>query len=187
MIDLPAHLPYIDDKNWFWYHDTKPINYTNPLDLRHIDGNYESKRYLFEPAGEGLELPDHVFSLTNGKLCGNWLLLDIQAGTITQLSVLNSPQPQVSDEQKGPIWHLYPTKPIPEFFAACQDKMSEHHWNHLGFISKSKPGIRGVGGRQALSVTAGKILVIKWQKQIRVDSYIALHGLYRPKTRMKVC
>lgn len=80
VVDLLAHLPYIDDANWLWYHDTKPINYTSPLNLRRIDSNYESKRYLFEPAGEGLELPAHVFSLTDGKLYGNWLLLDTQAG-----------------------------------------------------------------------------------------------------------
>lgn len=79
VVDLLCHLPYIDDDNWEWFHDTKPINYVSPLNLRRIDGNYESKRYLFEPQGQ--VLPAHVFSLTNGRLYGVWLLLDIQAGT----------------------------------------------------------------------------------------------------------
>lgn len=80
VIDLLAHLPYIDDKNWLWYHDTKPINYTSPLNVMRIGEMYDKKRYLFEPLGEGLELPAHVFSLTDGKLYGRWLLLDTRAG-----------------------------------------------------------------------------------------------------------
>lgn len=36
VIDLLTHLPYIDAKDWFWYHDTKPIDYTGHLTLRRL-------------------------------------------------------------------------------------------------------------------------------------------------------
>jgi hypothetical protein len=80
VVDLLAHLPYIDDANWVWFHDTMPINYTSPLNLRRINDNWESKRYLFEPPEQ--ILPPHVFSLTNGRLYGIWVLLDVQAGML---------------------------------------------------------------------------------------------------------
>ncbi|KAF8859994.1 hypothetical protein BDZ45DRAFT_672908 [Acephala macrosclerotiorum] len=122
VVDLLAHLPYIDDENWLWYHDTKPINYTSAQSLRLIGGMYKRKGYRFEPSC--MKFPAHVFSLTDGKLYGNWLLLDIQAGTITQFSVLGGPSPKGEAEAGDDGWRLYPAKPIGEFFAACQDKMS---------------------------------------------------------------
>jgi hypothetical protein len=80
VVDLLSHLPYIDDDNWEWFHDTKPINYISPLHSRRINNNYESKRYFFEPLEQ--DVSAHAFSLTNGKLYGVWLLLDIQAGML---------------------------------------------------------------------------------------------------------
>ncbi|KUJ07832.1 uncharacterized protein LY89DRAFT_789496 [Mollisia scopiformis] len=125
VVDLLARLPYIDDDNWVWYHDTMPINYTKPLNLRRIKEHYEEKRYVFEPSG--VALPPHVFSLTHGKLYGKWVLLDIKARTITELGVLGGVQPaEATEEAKvgGDAWSMYPTRPIKEFFDACQDKMS---------------------------------------------------------------
>ena len=80
VVGLLSQLPYIDDDNWEWFSDTKPINYTSPLNLRRISGNYESKRYLFEPQEQNI--PAHVISLTNGRLYGIWLLLDTQNGML---------------------------------------------------------------------------------------------------------
>jgi hypothetical protein len=80
VIDLLTYLPYIDDDNWLWFHETMPINYTSPLNLRRINEFWESKRYLFEPPQQILS--PHVFSLTNGRLYGVWVLLDVQAGMI---------------------------------------------------------------------------------------------------------
>jgi hypothetical protein len=80
VIDLLAHLPYIDDTNWLWFHETMPINYTSPLNLRRINVNWGSKRYLFEPPEQ--VLPPNVFSLTNGRLYGIWVLLDVRAGKL---------------------------------------------------------------------------------------------------------
>lgn len=80
VVDLLSHLPYIDYDTWEWFHDTKPINYISPLNLRRINDNFDNKRYLFEPQEQNL--PAHVFSLTNGRLYGIWLLLDTQAGML---------------------------------------------------------------------------------------------------------
>jgi hypothetical protein len=80
VIDLLSHLPYIDDANWHWFHETMPINYTGSLNLRRINDNWESKRYLFQPPQQ--ILPPHVFSLTNGRLYGIWVLLNVQAGRL---------------------------------------------------------------------------------------------------------
>lgn len=80
VLDLLSHLPYIDSSTWEWFHDTKPINYLSSLNLRRIGEKWEEKRSLFEPAGEDIGVPAHVFSLTDGKLYGTWLLLDTQAG-----------------------------------------------------------------------------------------------------------
>ena len=68
VVDLLSSLPYIDDRDWGWFHDTRPISYISPLNLRCIDDNYERKRYLVEPHEQNL--PAHVFSLTNGRLYG---------------------------------------------------------------------------------------------------------------------
>jgi len=80
VLELLCHLPYIEDDNWVWFHDTKPINYISPLNQRRIDENWENKRSVFEPLGQ--DLGPHVFSLTHGKLYGKWLLLDTQAGRL---------------------------------------------------------------------------------------------------------
>lgn len=88
LIDLMAHLPYIDDKDWEWFPETKPINYLNPLNLRRIDHMWEDKRYIFEPPGDHNHLPDHVISLTVGRLYGKWVLLDVKAGMLIQQNML---------------------------------------------------------------------------------------------------
>lgn len=48
---------------------------------------------------------------------------NIVVGTITELSVLGGRF--LSEEQvaNGEIWRLYPTRPIREFFTACQERM----------------------------------------------------------------
>jgi hypothetical protein len=82
VVDLLSHLAYIDNANRLWFHDTRTISYMSPLNLRRMD-NYESKRYLFEPPEENL--PAHVFSLTNGKLYGIWLLLNTEASMLFRI------------------------------------------------------------------------------------------------------
>jgi hypothetical protein len=49
--------------------------------------------------------------------------IDVFEGTITNLGIYDTPQPQESG-QSVESWRLYTTKPIREFFATCQDKMS---------------------------------------------------------------
>ncbi|TAQ88674.1 hypothetical protein B7494_g2999 [Chlorociboria aeruginascens] len=152
VVDLLSHLPYIDDTNWEWFHDTKPINYISALNLRRIGDSYGSKRYLFEPQGQ--TLPPQVFSLTNGRLYGIWVLLDIQAGTITEFSVLSGSTPQISEEQlaDGSIWRRYPTKPIGEFFATCQRKMQGGRAREMRWSSTYEGGD---GDGNVLSIEGG--------------------------------
>lgn len=83
VVDLLSHLPYIDDPNWEWLNETKPINYISSLNLRRLNGDYESKRYLFEPSE--FKFPSHVVSLTTGRLYGSWLLLDLHAGKFLKI------------------------------------------------------------------------------------------------------
>jgi len=49
VVYLRYFVPYIDYDKFEWFPATKPINYISPLNLRRIDNNYESGRYLFEP------------------------------------------------------------------------------------------------------------------------------------------
>ncbi|TVY37413.1 hypothetical protein LOCC1_G006661 [Lachnellula occidentalis] len=87
VIDILSHLSYIDSPTWEWFHDTKPINYISPLNQRRISENWEAKRYLFEPIGQ--RLGEDVFSLTDGKLYGVWVLLDVKAGFVDRGAVVN--------------------------------------------------------------------------------------------------
>lgn len=80
VIDLLAHLPYIDDKDWSPDGETKMISYVNDLNLTRIGEHWENKRYLFDPLQKELKLPAHVFSLTLGRLYGHWWLLDVLTG-----------------------------------------------------------------------------------------------------------
>ncbi|TVY15679.1 hypothetical protein LARI1_G006815 [Lachnellula arida] len=123
VIDILTHLPYIDSPTWEWFHGTKPINYISTLNQRHINENWEAKRYLFEPRGQ--RLGENVFSLTHGKVYGVWILLDVEAGTITEYSVYGSPASKVTEEEleSDEVWRYFRTTPIREFFAGWIEKM----------------------------------------------------------------
>ena len=81
VVDLLSHLPYVDppEHRWELFEGTQLINYTGELSLRRINSDYESNRYIFEPSGQ--KIPPYVFSLTRGLNYGQWLLVDVQAGT----------------------------------------------------------------------------------------------------------
>ncbi|TVY34491.1 hypothetical protein LSUB1_G006724 [Lachnellula subtilissima] len=148
VIDILSHLPYIDSPTWVWFHDTKPINYISPLNQRRISENWDARRYLFEPRGQ--RLGENVFSLTDGKLYGVWVLLDVEAGmffvgfllgtgfvncmgwlidvetgTISEYSVYGSPASNVTEEEleSDEVWRSFRTTPIGEFFARWIEKM----------------------------------------------------------------
>ena len=79
VLDLLAHLPYIDAPDWQWFPDTKPINYIGELPLLRLNEfGWEKKRSHFEPWS--IKLPKDVFSLTEGYNYGRWLLVDLKAG-----------------------------------------------------------------------------------------------------------
>ncbi|CZR68625.1 uncharacterized protein PAC_18524 [Phialocephala subalpina] len=123
VLDLLAHLPYIDASYWDWFSDTKPINYIGRLPLRRLNEfRWEDKRSHFEPFS--MKLSKDVFSLTEGYNYGKWLLVDLKAGTITDYSMLGGPSPDGEEEAGDEGWRLYPTVPIKQFFDACIDKMS---------------------------------------------------------------
>ena len=102
---------------------------------------------MFEPRGQ--RLGENAFSLTDGKLYGVWVLLDVEAGmfllnflsgerellkgvvwlmvtgTVTEYSVYGSPASNVTEEEleSDEVWRLFRTTPIKEFFARWIEKM----------------------------------------------------------------
>lgn len=63
VVYLLCRLPYIDYDKFEWFPATKPINYISSLNLRRIDNNYESGRYLFELREQ--DITTYVLSLAN--------------------------------------------------------------------------------------------------------------------------
>lgn len=83
VVNLLSHLPYIETDGaelriWEMIYETKPIDYISRINLKRLSEQVEEKRYLFEPNES--KIPSHVFSLTNGRLYGSWLFLDLHAG-----------------------------------------------------------------------------------------------------------
>lgn len=140
------HLPYIrTDHNRGWrlaYQDTLPIAYVEVegawdgagFRLAHVDEGKVNQEFLwqygFEPYGE--VLGENVIALTNGVQYGAWLLLDVEAGTITEFSLLggisSSIRPPPSDVAAGLSWKHFPSQPVKEFSQAWSEKYRSLEW-----------------------------------------------------------
>ncbi|KFY23414.1 hypothetical protein V491_02547, partial [Pseudogymnoascus sp. VKM F-3775] len=87
---------------------------------------------FIEPHGQKLDA--HVVALTSGSLYGAWLLLDTEAGTIRDFSLLGGISggihricPQ-SDWDAGLVWKHFPSTPIKEFFKDWEEKYTSLEW-----------------------------------------------------------
>ncbi|CZR59512.1 uncharacterized protein PAC_09404 [Phialocephala subalpina] len=85
-------------------------------------------------------------------LFDRWEALWNLAGTLTQFSILNGPQPQ---EPAGSIWRLYPTKPHPRVLRSLQ---RQDVGSIVGVVQDLYQGLSGkpsevVGGGQRVTGT----------------------------------
>ncbi|OBT76330.1 hypothetical protein VF21_03329 [Pseudogymnoascus sp. 05NY08] len=148
VVEVLKHLPYIrTDGNRGWrlgYDDTKPITYVKVPGTTTEEGTGGCKLAELEDGvnhavlwDSGLEphgqkLDAHVVPLTNGWQYGAWLLLDTEAGTITDFSLLGGISSSIrcpqSDRDAGLVWKHFPSKPIKEFFKDWEEKYTSLEW-----------------------------------------------------------
>ncbi|OBT85019.1 hypothetical protein VE02_04953 [Pseudogymnoascus sp. 03VT05] len=148
VVEMLKHLPYIrTDGNRGWrlgYDDTKPITYVKVPGTTTEEGTGGCKLAELEDGvnhavlwDSGLEphgqkLDAHVVPLTNGWQYGAWLLLDTEAGTITDFSLLGGISSSIrcpqSDRDAGLVWKHFRSKPIKEFFKEWEEKYTSLEW-----------------------------------------------------------
>ncbi|OBT62848.1 hypothetical protein VE03_07597 [Pseudogymnoascus sp. 23342-1-I1] len=150
VVEVLRHLPYIrSDGNREWrigYDDTKPLTYakvpgatgeygSGACKLAELEDEVDQVVLwdsILEPHGQRLDA--HVVPLTNGWQYGAWLLLDTEAGTITDFSLLGGISSGMyfkcpkSDLDAGLLWKHFPSKPIKEFFKDWEEKYTSLEW-----------------------------------------------------------
>ncbi|RFU31838.1 hypothetical protein B7463_g4507, partial [Scytalidium lignicola] len=145
VVEILKHLPYIrTDGNRGWclgYDDTKPIAYVEVqgawdgagFKLAALKGSADQS-FLWDSGLEpyGQKLDAHVVALTNGWQYGAWLLLDTEAGTITDFSLLGGIRSSIkcpqADLDAGLVWKHFPSKPIKDFFEDWKEKYNSLEW-----------------------------------------------------------
>ncbi|OBT58501.1 hypothetical protein VE04_01214 [Pseudogymnoascus sp. 24MN13] len=148
VVEVLKHLPYIrtdGDRGWrLGYDDTKPITYVKVPGTTTEEGSGGCKLAGLEDGVDhavlwdmglephGQKLDSHVVALTNGWQYGAWLLLDTEAGTITDFSLLGGISSSIrcpqSDRDAGLVWKHFPSKPIKEFFKDWEKKYTSLEW-----------------------------------------------------------
>ncbi|KFY33782.1 hypothetical protein V494_07328 [Pseudogymnoascus sp. VKM F-4513 (FW-928)] len=148
VVEVLKHVPYIrTDSNRGWrlgYDDTKPITYVKVPGAAAGKGGGGYKLAALEDGVDhavlwdsglgphGQKLDAHVVALTNGLQYGAWLLLDTEAGTITDFSLLGGISSSIrcpqSDRDAGLVWKHFPSKPINEFFRDWEEKYTSLEW-----------------------------------------------------------
>ncbi|KAI9743762.1 MAG: hypothetical protein M1818_002495 [Claussenomyces sp. TS43310] len=86
-----------------------------------------------EPHGQKLDA--HVLALTNGWQYGAWLLLDTEASTITDFSLLGGISSSIkcsqADRDAGLFRKHVPSKPLKEFFDDWKERYNSLEWMPL--------------------------------------------------------
>lgn len=72
---------------------------------------------VLSPHGVGDELPPHVAVLSKGGRDGSWLLVDVEAGTVTDFVMMGSPEERDEGSSTSAAgWRAFYTRPVAEFF-----------------------------------------------------------------------
>ncbi|KFY86154.1 hypothetical protein V500_07827 [Pseudogymnoascus sp. VKM F-4518 (FW-2643)] len=148
VVDVLRHLPYVRvDAGREWrlgYDDTKPLTYVRApgaegevyMAACKLEGLGEGAAHealwegRLEPHGQKLDA--HVVALTDGWMYGAWLLLDTEAGTIRDFSLLGGRSSAVKcpqeDRDAGLVWKHFPATPVKEFFTDWEGKYKSFEW-----------------------------------------------------------
>ncbi|MCJ1307823.1 hypothetical protein MMC25_001471 [Agyrium rufum] len=129
VIDLLAHLPYIEDRAWNIGYDSEPLDYVGEMKMREENDLPMAVKDGLEPYTE--KLPNHVCCITFGGQYGSWLLLDTEDGTFTNYSQLGETRPESANQeeiQKGTSWRHCPRIPVTEFFNSWKEKFRSLEW-----------------------------------------------------------
>lgn len=93
---------------------------------------------LLSPHGAG-RIPPHVAVLTMGGRDGSWLLVDVEAGTITDFVMMGTPErdedaasqisvrAQAQPDSPG-YWRAFRTRPVAQFFEEWVEKYRSLEW-----------------------------------------------------------
>ncbi|KUI67450.1 hypothetical protein VM1G_02902 [Cytospora mali] len=87
---------------------------------------------VLSPHGAG-GIPPHVAVLTKGGRYGSWLLVDVEAGTMTDFVMMGTPErrgegdAEVQADSPG-YWRAFRTRPVADFFDEWVDKYRSLEW-----------------------------------------------------------
>lgn len=162
VVDVLSHIPYLSTEEFQLNYDTAPLDWRGFRVKQALDLQSGAGAGASAGSGEGgvvslaqasLEpmlqtIPDNVISLTRPSNYGRWLLLDVDAGTMTDYSVLGGPDPKATDEEReaGAVWRKFETRPIGELFEDWSEKLRSLWWVPL-------PGPQGESGTIRTPVT----------------------------------
>jgi hypothetical protein len=90
IVDLLAHLPYMDTRDWHVGYDTQPLQYTGDHVTCTFDHGFTPITASLSPQHE--KIPEHVVALTYGEKNGSWLLLDTENVKYMQGSMIDLPK-----------------------------------------------------------------------------------------------
>ncbi|KAJ9156782.1 hypothetical protein NKR19_g4209 [Coniochaeta hoffmannii] len=126
--DLIRHLPYISsdgESNVQIAPETSVIRWDGP-DVR-WSVEKGAVQGTLSPFGAG-DVPAHVCVLTEAGRYGSWLMLDTEAGTITDYIQFEKPERQTPGVDSPDHWRAYRTLPLAEFFEEWKDKYRRLEW-----------------------------------------------------------
>lgn len=149
VLDVLNHLPYLTNADLQVHHDTialdwRPVHHlTTPssgasatqLSVHHALALPQTlPQACLEPTGLQPAVPAHMVALTRATSnYGRWLLLDVEAGTVTNYSLLGEPQGEDEEEEgvaagSGTGWRRHETARVADFFAAWGAKLTSLAW-----------------------------------------------------------
>jgi hypothetical protein len=126
--DLIRHLPYITSDgggNAQVAPETSVIRW-NGADVR-WSVEKGAVQGTLSPIGAG-DVPAHVCVLTEAGRYGSWLLLDTEAGTVTDYIQFEKPKRDTPGPDSPDHWRAYRTLPIADFFEEWKDKYRRLEW-----------------------------------------------------------
>lgn len=85
---------------------------------------------VLSPHGVGDELPPHVAVLSKGGRDGSWLLVDVEAGTVTYFAMMGAPEEHLEGSSSNSTagWRAFCTRPIAEFFDGWVSRYRSLDW-----------------------------------------------------------
>lgn len=84
---------------------------------------------VLSPHGVGDELPPHVAVLSKGGRDGSWLLVDVEAWTVTDFVMMGAPEEREEGSSSNTAgWRAFYTRPVAEFFESWVSKYKSLEW-----------------------------------------------------------